>query len=62
MKINYKRRWDEIRQNLGDNDAFVCSLPGNTRYLANSEAPPGCQPGTTMSFVIIPTKGETEKV
>ncbi len=59
MKINYKRRWDEIRQNLGDNDAFVCSLPGNTRYLANSEAPPGCPPGSTMNFVIIPSKGET---
>jgi len=58
MKINYNRRWDEIRQNLGDNDAFVCSLPGNTRYLANSEAPPGCPPGSTMNFVIIPSKGE----
>ena len=58
MKINYKRRWDEIRQNLGENDAFVCSLPGNTRYLANSEAPPGCPPGSTMNFVIIPSKEE----
>ena len=58
MKINYKRRWDEIRQNLGDSDAFVCSLPGNTRYLANSEAPPGCPPGSTMNYVIIPAKGE----
>lgn len=58
MKINYNRRWDEIRQHLTDSEAFVCSLPGNTRYLANSEAPPGCPPGSTMNFVIIPSKGE----
>ena len=58
MKINYNRRWDEIRQNLENSDAFVCSLPGNTRYLANSESPPGCPPGSTMNFVIIPSKGE----
>ena len=58
MKIDYNRRWDEIKQNLEDSDAFVCSLPGNTRYLANSESPPGCPPGSTMNFVIIPSKGE----
>ena len=58
MKINYSRRWDAIRDNLDDRDAFLTSLPGNTRYLANSEAPPGCPPGSTMNFVIIPKKGE----
>ena len=58
MKINYNRRWDEIRQHLTDSEAFVCSLPGNTRYLANSESPPGCPPGSTMNFVVIPSKGE----
>ncbi len=58
MKINYKRRWDAIRENLEDKDAFLVSLPGNTRYLANSEAPPGCPPGSTMNFIVIPKKGE----
>ena len=58
MKINYSRRWDAIRDNLDDRAAFLTSLPGNTRYLANSEAPPGCPPGSTMNFVIIPKKGE----
>ena len=58
MKINYKRRWDEIKNNLNEKDAFICSLPGNTRYLANSESPPGCPPGSTMNYVIIPAKGE----
>ena len=57
MKINYKRRWEQIRSNLDDRDAFVASLPGNTRYLGNSEAPPGCPPGSTMNYVIIPKKG-----
>ena len=58
MKINYKRRWDAIRDSLEDKDAFLISLPGNTRYLANSEAPPGCPPGSTMNFVIIPKNGK----
>jgi len=58
MKINYKRRWEQIRSNLDDRDAFVASLPGNTRYLGNSEAPPGCPPGSTMNYVVIPKKGD----
>ena len=58
MKINYKRRWNEIKDSLGEKDAFICSLPGNTRYLANSESPPGCPPGSTMNYVIIPAKGD----
>jgi len=58
MKINYSRRWEQIQANLYDRDAFVASLPGNTRYLGNSEAPPGCPPGSTMNYVIIPKKGE----
>jgi len=58
MKINYQRRWEQIRNNLDDNDAFVTALPGNTRYLANSESPPGCPPGSTMNFVIIPKNSE----
>ena len=58
MKIDYNRRWNEIRENLGEHDAFICSEPGNTRYLANSESPPGCPPGSTMNFVIIPSSGE----
>tara|TARA_B110000116_G_C16758959_1_gene547379 strand:- start:455 stop:1552 length:1098 start_codon:yes stop_codon:yes gene_type:complete len=58
MEINYKRRWEQILSNLYDRDAFVASLPGNTRYLGNSEAPPGCPPGSTMNYVIIPKKGE----
>ena len=53
MKINYKRRWDQIASNLDDKGAFVASLPGNTRYLGNSESPPGSPPGSTMSFVVI---------
>ena len=58
MKINYKNRWDKIGENLEDKDAFICCLPGNTRYLANSESPPGCPPGSTMNFVVIPRKGD----
>ena len=58
MKINYNRRWTQIKENLNGKDAFICSLAGNTRYLANSESPPGCPPGSTMNFVIIPAKGE----
>ena len=58
MKINYNRRWTHIKENLGGKDAFICSQAGNTRYLANSESPPGCPPGSSMSFVIIPAKGE----
>ena len=58
MKIDYKRRWDEIRKNLDDKDAFVTSLPGNTRYLGNSTSPPGSPPGSTMNFVVIPKKGD----
>ena len=58
MRINYNRRWTHIKENLGGKDAFICSLAGNTRYLANSESPPGCPPGSTMNFVIIPAKGE----
>ena len=58
MKINYLRRWNEIKENLGEKDAFVCSLPGNTRYLANSESPPGCPPSSTMNYIVIPSKGE----
>ena len=58
MKINYSRRWEQIQANLYDRDAFVASLAGNTRYLGNSEAPPGCPPGSTMNYVIIPKKGE----
>ena len=50
MKINYKKRWDAIRDNLEDRDAFLISLPGNTRYLANSEAPPGCPPGSNPAW------------
>jgi Xaa-Pro aminopeptidase len=58
MEINYKSRWNKIQDNLGDRDAFICCLPGNTRYLANSESPPGCPPGSTMNFVVIPNKGD----
>jgi len=58
MKINYERRWNEIKKNLDEKDAFITSLPGNTRYLGNSDSPPGCPPGSTMNFVIIPRKGE----
>ena len=58
MKINYENRWNKIRDDLGDRDAFICCLPGNTRYLANSESPPGCPPGSTMNFVVIPRKGD----
>ncbi len=58
MKINYKRRWKEIQNNLNEYDAFVTSLPGNTRYLGNSESPPGSPPSSTMNFIIIPKKDE----
>jgi len=58
MKIDYNRRWTQIKENLEEKDAFICSLPGNTRYLANSESPPGSPPGSTMNFVIIPAKGD----
>ncbi len=57
MEIDYKRRWDEIKKNLDEKDAFVTSLPGNTRYLGNSTSPPGSPPGSTMNFVVIPKKG-----
>ena len=58
MKINYERRWSQIQKKLGDNDAFVSALAGNTRYLANSESPPGCPPGSTMNYVVIPKSGD----
>ncbi|MEC8706695.1 MAG: M24 family metallopeptidase [Candidatus Thermoplasmatota archaeon] len=58
MKINYKNRWDSIQSILGERDAFVSALPGNTRYLANSESPPGSPPSSTMNYVIIPKKGD----
>ena len=58
MKINYKNRWDNIHSNLGEMDAFVSALPGNTRYLANSDSPPGSPPSSTMNFVVIPKRGE----
>ena len=58
MKINYKNRWDSIQSNLGEKDAFVSGLPGNTRYLANSRSPPGSPPGSTMNYVIIPKRGD----
>jgi len=58
MKINYERRWNEIKKNLDEKDAFITSRPGNTRYLANSNSPPGCPPGSTMNFVVIPKKGD----
>ncbi|MDP7665709.1 MAG: hypothetical protein QGF98_03165, partial [Candidatus Poseidoniia archaeon] len=58
MKINYERRWNEIKKNLDEKDAFITSLSGNTRYLGNSDSPPGCPPGSTMNFVVIPRKGD----
>ena len=58
MKINYESRWSQIQDNLEDKDAFVSALSGNTRYLANSESPPGCPPGSTMNYVVIPKSGE----
>ena len=58
MKINYKNRWDNIQSNLGEMDAFVSALPGNTRYLANSDSPPGSPPSSTMNYVVIPKRGE----
>ena len=58
MKINYERRWNEIKKNLDEKDAFITSLPGNTRYLGNSDSPPGCPPSSTMNFVVIPKKGD----
>lgn len=58
MKINYERRWNEIKKNLDEKDAFITSLPGNTRYLGNSDSPPGCPPGSIMNFVVIPRKGD----
>ena len=58
MKINYERRWNEIKKNLDEKDAFITSRPGNTRYLGNSDSPPGCPPGSTMNFVVIPKKGD----
>ena len=58
MKINYESRWSQIQSKLEDKDAFVSALPGNTRYLANSESPPGCPPGSTMNYVIIPKSGD----
>ena len=58
MKINYERRWSHIQSKLEGKDAFVSALPGNTRYLANSESPPGSPPGSTMNYVIIPKSGE----
>ena len=58
MKFNYKRRWEQIQSNLYDRDAFVASLPGNTRYLGNSEAPPGGPPSSTMNYGVIPKEGE----
>ena len=57
MKINYERRWNEIKKNLDEKDAFITSRPGNTRYLGNSDSPPGCPPSSTMNFVVIPKKG-----
>ena len=61
MKINYNRRWDQIASNLDDKGAFIASLPGNTRYVGNSESPPGSPPGSTMNFVII-QKNENRKI
>ena len=58
MKINYEKRWSQIQSKLGDRDAFVSALPGNTRYLANSDSPPGSPPGSTMSYVVIPKSGD----
>ena len=54
IKINYEKRWDNLRSSLGEKDAFVAALPGNTRYLANSESPPGTPPSSTMNYVVIP--------
>ena len=58
MKINYERRWSDLQGSLGEKDAFVSGLPGNTRYLANSESPPGSPPSSTMNYVVIPKEGE----
>lgn len=58
MKINYERRWSQIQEKIGKKDAFISALPGNTRYLANSESPPGSPPGSTMNYVVIPQSGE----
>ena len=58
MKINYKKRWNDVQDSLTEKDAFVSLLPGNTRYLANSESPPGSPPSSTMNYVIIPKEGD----
>ena len=58
MKINYEKRWSQIQDKLEGKDAFVSALAGNTRYLANSESPPGCPPGSTMNYVVIPKSEE----
>ncbi len=58
IKINYEKRWDNVKSSLGERDAFVAALPGNTRYLANSESPPGTPPSSTMNYVVIPKKSE----
>ena len=57
MKIDYSRRWSQIQENLDDKDAFVSALPGNTRYLGNSESPPGSPPGSIMNYVVVPKRG-----
>ena len=58
MRINYEKRWGNLQSSLGEKDAFISALPGNTRYLANSESPPGCPPSSTMNYVVIPKEGD----
>ena len=62
IKINYEKRWDNVKSSLGERDAFVAALPGNTRYLANSESPPGTPPSSTMNYVVIPKKANLSRL